>query len=291
MTSYTSPVLLSHNDHTILYHVYLYIEPDGELVLSESCHWWARKKRKSDYDDHLFIPPAYFDAVLAQLRLQFPRFTVPAEETEKENVLCQLFQKFYLKNKKAALLSQHEEGYRLLRSWLDRAAIPYELVQTLWSGYSDYNVTWDGHQFVEVEKSTKAQGGSGEKILEAKSILLRERSDPGRSHWLFVTTGEDGTLTFYESYEYSGQGDDDGMEYEYYLTVPAGHVDAVLALLIQLNGSEHPVIPDQGKDAILVELLQQLMKQGRGISEQVTYTTTLQRWFNKGAIPYTLTNW
>ena len=291
MTDHTSPVLLNHSDDNIMYHLYLYIEPDRELVFSESCHWWARarNKQKSNYDDHLFIPPAYFDTVLAQLRLQFPRFTVPAEETDEESLLCQLFQKFYLKNKKTAILSQNEEGYRLLRSWLDRAAIPYELVQTLRSGYSDGNVTWDGHQFVEVEKSTKAQGGSGEKILEAKSILLKERSDLGRSHWLFVTTGQDGTLTFYESYEYYGDGDDDGMEYEYYLTIPAGHVDAVLALLIQLNGSEHPVIPDQGKEAHLVDLLQQRMKQGRGISEQVTYITTLQRWLNQGAIPYTLT--
>jgi hypothetical protein len=97
------------------------------------------------------------------------------------------------------------------------------------------------------------------------------------------------TICFREDYDYYPRGDDEGREFHYSLSIPLSHLDAFLSLLSKRCGSKQP-IPQTNKEALLSNLLKQLVAQGTfkdfktaGISGNLTM---IHEWLEKEGIPY-----
>ncbi|HYU76781.1 MAG TPA: hypothetical protein VEL31_29285 [Ktedonobacteraceae bacterium] len=118
-------------------------------------------------------------------------------------------------------------------------------------------------------------------------LIFRYQEKTNSYYNLDVALTEEGEIEFNEGYYYPPQGDDEGQEYDYYLTIPATHFEEFVALLAAhcLEKEWHPQ-PD--KELQLRELVAQLVVQGElGRSDTIRASLdTLQSWLDQAHIPY-----
>jgi len=90
-----------------------------------------------------------------------------------------------------------------------------------------------------------------------------------------------------EGYYYPAHRDDEGREYDYYLTIEAAHFDAFVSLLMRRCQVKEEA-PQTSKELMLLGLLDQLVVQGElGSSETIRASLdTLKSWLDQAHIPY-----
>jgi len=284
---------------------WLYVEEDGAIVVVEHYSFLgqrAREETKPGYSDHLFIPPSYFETFLLLVAQHCQREVAPFQDGQTspgEGRVRMLFELLdQLKGKqKLEKASPIGKSHGTLRRWLDEAAIPYEVVRSVWHHHSDdEHVFIDGTKQGAVEQAIKAMlarrnAPVPRKKQETHQLVRRSRQDSGSFFSLSVTLDEGGCLIFHEEYDYGPRGDDEGREYHYYLTIPATHFQAALRVFAQQYERDVPAVV-AGADEALLECLRRLVVHGLGSSERLNAAiTTLQRWLNQAGIPYQLSHY
>ena len=281
---------------------WLYVEEDGAIVVVEHYSFLgqrAREETKPGYSDHLFIPASYFETFLLLVAQHCQREVAPFQDgptspgEERVRMLFELLDQ--LKGKqKLERASPIGKSHRTLRRWLDEAAIPYEVVRSVWHIHSD-----DDHVFIEATGTGRVQQAVEEIVVrvhapvrrakkETYQLVRRSRQGSGSSFSLSVTIDEDGCLIFHEEYDYDPPGDDEGREYHYSMMIPATHFKAALVVFAQQCERDVPAVVTLA-DELLLDFLRCLVAHGLGSSERINAAiTTLQRWFNQVGIPYRL---
>ncbi len=293
------------DDRGLFFQSWLYVEEDGAIVVVEQYSFLsqrAREEQEPRYSDHLFIPASYFEAFLLlvaqhcqrEVALREIEHTAPGEEHVR--LLFELLNQ--LKGKQElGKASPIGESHRTLRRWLEKAAIPYEVVRSVWHTHSD-----DDHVFIDGTGGRSVEQTIEELVARLKAPVRRKRKetyqlvrrspkDSGSFFSLSVSIGEDGCLIFHEEYDYVARGDDEGREYHYYMTIPATHFKE--ALLVFARQCERDVPAGVAlADELLLECLRSLVARGLGSSERINAAITmLQRWLDQAGIPYRLSHY
>jgi len=289
-------------DRGLFFQSWLYVEEDGAIVVVEHYSFLrqrAREEKKPGYSDHLFIPASYFEAFLLLVAQDCQREVAPREieqtapGEERVRLLFDLLDQ--LKGKRAlGKASPIGESHRTLRRWLEKAAIPYEVVRSVWHTHSDDDHVYiDGtggrgvEQVVE-ELVARVNAPVRRKKKEAYQLVRRSRQDSGSFFSLSVAIDEAGCLIFHEEYNYVARGDDEGREYHYYMTIPATHFKEALVVFARQCERDVPAV-EALPDELLLECLRRLVARGLGSSERINAAITmLQRWLNQAGIPYRL---
>ena len=281
---------------------WLYVEEDGAIVVVEQYSFlWegARKETKPGYSDHLFIPASYFEPFLLLVARHCQREVAPREigppapGEARVRLLFELLDQ--LKGKqKLEKASPIGKSHHILRRWLDEAAIPYEVVRSVWHIHSDDEYVCidatgtGGVQRAVEELVARARAPVRRAKKETYQLVRRSRQDSASAFSLSVTIAEDGCLTFHEEYEYDLRGDDEGREYHYYMTIPATHFKAALVVFARQCERDVPAGVTLA-DELLLDFLRCLVARGLGSSARINAAiTTLQRWLNQAGIPYRL---
>ncbi len=259
----------------------------------------AREEKKPGYSDHLFIPASYFEAFLLLVAQHCQREVAPLQDGQTspgEEHVRMLFELLnQLKGKQElGKASPIGESHRTLRSWLDQAAIPYEVVRSVWHTHSD-----DDHVYIDGTGGRSVEQTIEELVARLKAPVQRKRKetyqlvrrspqDSGSFFSLSVAIDEAGCLIFHEEYNYVPLGDDEGREYHYYMTIPATHFKEALVVFARQCERELPAgVALTGEP--LLECLRSLVARGLGGSERINAAITmLQRWLNQAGIPYRL---
>ncbi len=289
-------------DRGLFFQSWLYVEEDGAIVVVEHYSFLrqrAREEKKPGYSDHLFIPASYFEAFLLLVAQDCQREVAPREieqtapGEERVRLLFDLLDQ--LKGKRAlGKASPIGESHRTLRRWLEKAAIPYEVVRSVWHTHSDDDHVYiDGtggrgvEQVVE-ELVARVNTPVRRKKKEAYQLVRRSRQDSGSFFSLSVAIDEAGCLIFHEEYNYVARGDDEGREYHYYMTIPATHFKEALVVFARQCERDVPAV-EALPGELLLECLRRLVARGLGSSERINAAITMsQRWLNQAGIPYRL---
>ena len=281
---------------------WLYVEEDGAIVVVEHYSFlWQRAREESQpgYSDHLFIPASYFETFLLLVAQQCQREVAPFQDgppapgEERVRLLFELLDQ--LKGKqKLGRASPIGKSHRTVRRWLDEAAIPYEVVRSVWHTHSD-----DDHGFIEATGTGRVQQAVEDIVArvhapvrrakkETYQLVRRSPQDRRSAFYLSVTIAEDGCLIFHEEYDYDPPGDEEGREYHYFMTIPATHFKTALVVFAQQCERDVPAVVTLA-DELLLDFLRCLVARGLGTSARINAAiTTLQRWFNQVGIPYRL---
>jgi hypothetical protein len=281
---------------------WLYVEEDGAIVVVEHYSFLGQRVReetKPGYSDHLFIPASYFETFLLLVGQKCQREVAPFPDgpsspgEERVRLLFELLDQ--LKGKqKLERASPIGKSHRTVQRWLIEAAIPYEVVRSVWHTHSD-----DEYVFIDATGTRRVQRAVEELVArmhapvrrakkETYQLVRRSRQGSGSAFSLSVTIAEDGCLIFHEEYEYDQPDDDEGREYHYYLTIPATHFQAALVVFAQQCERDVPAGVTLA-DELLLDFLRCLVARGLGSSARINAViTTLQRWFNQVGIPYRL---
>ncbi|SRR6266851_2882461 len=290
------------DDRGLFFQSWLYVEEDGAIVVVEHYNFLrqrAREEKKPGYNDHLFIPASYFEAFLLLVAQHCQHEVAPREieqtspGEERVRLLFEMLDQLKGKQKlgKAAPIG---ESHNTLRRWLEKAAIPYEVVRSVWHTHSDDDHVYiDGTGARSVEKAVeelvaRVNAPVRRKKKEAYQLVRRSPRDSGSSFSLSVTIDEAGCIIFHEGYDYVPRGDDEGREYHYYMTIPATHFKEALVVFAQQCERDVPA-GEALADELLLECLRRLVARGLGSSERINAAITmLQRWLNQAGIPYRL---
>src|SRR6266700_5759793 len=292
----------SIDDSGLSFQSWLYVEEDGAIVVVEHYSFLrqrAREEKKPGYSDHLFIPASYFEAFLLLVAQHCQREVAPLQDGQtspgEEHVRMLFGLLNQLKGKQElGKASPIGESHRILRSWLDQAAIPYEVVRSVWHTHSD-----DDHVYIDGTGGRSVEQTIEELVARLKAPVQRKRKetyqlvrrspqDSGSFFSLSVAIDEAGCLIFHEEYNYVPLGDDEGREYHYYMTIPATHFKEALVVFARQCERELPAgVALTGEP--LLECLRSLVARGLGGSERINAAITmLQRWLNQAGIPYRL---
>src|SRR6266571_4066711 len=172
----------SIDDSGLSFQSWLYVEEDGAIVVVEHYSFLrqrAREEKKPGYSDHLFIPASYFEAFLLLVAQHCQREVAPLQDGQTspgEEHVRMLFELLnQLKGKQElGKASPIGESHRTLRSWLDQAAIPFEVVRSVWHTHSDDDHVYiDGTGGRSVEQTIGTCGKS-----ESASATKKERDLP-----------------------------------------------------------------------------------------------------------------
>jgi hypothetical protein len=123
--------------------------------------------------------------------------------------------------------------------------------------------------------------------VSEKDLVFRYREKTNSHYNLSVTFTEEGAIEFNEGYYYPACGDDEGGEYDYYLTIPATHFEAFVSLLMRRCQVKEKA-PQTSKELLLRELLDRLVVQGElGSSDTIRASLdTLKSWLDQEPVPY-----
>jgi hypothetical protein len=94
--------------------------------------------------------------------------------------------------------------------------------------------------------------------VSQKDLVSRYREQTGSYYNLTVTLTEEGEIVFNEGYYYPARGDDEGREYDYYLTIEAAHFEAFVLLLMRRCQVKEEA-PQISKEFLLLGLLDRLV--------------------------------
>jgi hypothetical protein len=123
--------------------------------------------------------------------------------------------------------------------------------------------------------------------VSQKDLVFRYREKTGSYYNLTVTLTEEGEIVFNEGYYYPAHGDDEGREYDYYLTIEAAHFEAFVSLLMRRCQVKEEA-SQTSKKLMLLGLLDQLVVQGElGSSDTIRASLdTFKSWLDQAHIPY-----